>query len=85
MTRSYMEMAKISVTLTFMPSPMSVVTAGRPASVAGTLIMTLGRSIVLEQAAGFGHGGVGIVSEVGIDLDADEAVAGVGFVVDGPE
>ena len=49
--------------------------AGTPAAVAGIFTMRLGRLIVLVQLAGGQHGGVGVVGDVGGDLDADEAVA----------
>ncbi len=48
-TASYWAREKISVTLTLIPSPMSVLMAGTPAGVAGTLIITLGRSSVAKS------------------------------------
>src|SRR6478672_8026810 len=43
-------MEKTSVTLTDMPSPITAVMAGRPASVAGILISWLGRSTIFHSS-----------------------------------
>ena len=43
MTSPYRVRAKIRVTFTLMPAPMTAVIAGRPSGVAGILIITFGR------------------------------------------
>ena len=50
MTARYRSIEKIRVTFTLMPSPITVVIAGRPSSVAGILIRTFGRSTVIQRA-----------------------------------
>ena len=44
-------MLKIRVTLTLMPWPMAARMAGRPSSVAGILISTLGRSTAAQRSS----------------------------------
>ncbi|CAB4745429.1 unannotated protein [freshwater metagenome] len=50
MTAPYRLTEKISVTLTLIPSAISAVIAGSPSTVAGTLIMTLGRSTICHNS-----------------------------------
>ncbi len=50
MTASCRSTEKISVTLTEMPSAITAVIAGRPASVAGILISRFGRSTIFHSS-----------------------------------
>jgi hypothetical protein len=50
MTARYRSREKISVTLTLMPSAITAVIAGSPATVAGILISTLARSTILNSS-----------------------------------
>ena len=50
MTAWYRSREKIRVTFTLMPSAMTAVIAGSPASVAGILISTFGRSTVFHRS-----------------------------------
>ena len=69
------------MTLTLIPAAIVSSIAGMPSSVAGILIITLGRSTrsCSERAAAIVS--VGVVGERGRDLDRDEAVAAVVRVV----
>ena len=71
------------MTLTLTPRAVSSSIAGIPASVAGTLIITLGRARRLQSVERLLDGGRGVVGEVGRALERDEAVAPVAGVVGG--
>ena len=59
--------------------------AGKPSGVPGTLIMALGRPRAAEEAQPFGDRRLGVAGQVGRDLEAGEAIAAAGRVVDGAE
>ena len=57
-----------------MPSAIAAVIAGRPSRVAGILISALGRSTADHRARAEAMVPVGVVGQVGLDLDRDPAV-----------
>ena len=69
--------AKSSVTLTLMPSVSRALIAGRPSGVAGTLIITFGRATAFHRRRASSSVPAGVVREVGRDLQAHVAVAGL--------
>ncbi len=76
---------KISVTLTLMPAAIAAVMAGRPATVAGILIIRLGRSTRCQSRLACGQRARGVVRQVRADLQADVAVAPAALLVQRPE
>ena len=61
----------MSVTLTLIPSAMSVRTAGTPSAVAGTLIMTLGRRMrEKSRRASLTVASVSCANDGGTSMDA---------------
>ena len=65
-----------------MPSAIAASMAGMPASVAGILMKTFGRSSRDHSSRARASVRVGVLGEVGLDLDAGEAIGPVGRVVD---
>ena len=64
-----------------MPSAITAVIAGRPATVAGILISRLGRSTIFHSSMACAIGLVGVVRQARVDLDGHPAVDAVGRFV----
>ena len=77
MTSRWRSRLKISVTLTLMPAAIAAVIASRPAMVAGILMMRVGAVDRRPELLGLRDRRVGVVREVGLDLDRHAAVDAV--------
>ena len=64
------------------PSAIAFSMAGMPASVAGILMNTFGRSRRPHSSRARAKRSVGVLGQVGLDLDAGEAIGPVRIVVD---
>ena len=67
------------------PSAIAASMAGSPAAVAGILTNTFGRASRRHRCRARSSVRVGVVGEVRLDLDRDEAIGSVGLVVDRPQ
>ncbi len=64
------------------PSAMASSIAGSPAGVAGIFTKTFGRASRCHRCRARSSVRLGVVGQVGLDLDRDEAIGAIGLVVD---